>query len=120
MTSLLTVPVIGKDIYRCGHPKTEENSIANGREGQVACRICKNADSRARYARNGGRNVPVIPLGERKNFCVACLDGDHHHAGGCLSEIRGSGLACRCGVSWPVTWRRELRTQFNNVERVSA
>lgn len=36
------------DTFRCGHPKTPDNTAPNGKAG-VACRICVNARKRAEY-----------------------------------------------------------------------
>lgn len=42
----------GPDTFRCGHPRSPENSASNGAKASAVCRECSRKRARERYARN--------------------------------------------------------------------
>jgi hypothetical protein len=44
--------------YRCGHPNTLENTIANGPQGTGRCRTCHNERNHERHLAYRVRNLP--------------------------------------------------------------
>ncbi len=114
MTGLLTVPVIGKDIFKCGHPRTEENTYHvtyKGREIEQ-CRTCNLSRSAAQYRRSK-TNEPA-PSKRLNHFCLRCemneCKNGRLHLGGCYRDVSkdADSLVCRCGVSWSRNWKREI------------
>lgn len=44
--------------YRCGHPNTVDNTVANGPQGTGRCRICHNERNQTRWLAYRVRNLP--------------------------------------------------------------
>lgn len=113
VSSILTNPL---RTFGCGHPRSTENTYVwhNGRSRVERCSICTKANA---AVQNAKRTIEAVPLPDalpsivRRSFCKPCLEGTHgKHPGGCFRVVDSSenALACRCGVSTPLSWKKEI------------
>jgi hypothetical protein len=91
--------------FRCGHPKTEENT-KRVKGNRSRCRTCRNAKDRSLWAQGRMRRPK-----HSERFCASCNTPRH---GGCAkpclreTSAREDAKPCVCGSAWSVSWPKTL------------
>ena len=92
--------------FKCGHLRDEANTYWSIQK--PACRRCSIDRSKATWRDRKKKSEAIGTLGE---FCLRCQNHEGRNCpGGCYRPCSTSeaAKACRCGVSWSLTYPREL------------